>query len=138
MLVEGGRYVIAGAAATVVNVGVFALLRRTHAFSILCASTAAWILSVLAAFLLNRFFVFRSNATEAAGAISQAHKKRSGGLVELAEFFAARVFTGGMDVALTFLGAEILLLHELGVKIAVNALVVACNYLVAKFWIFKS
>ena len=118
-------YIFWGALTTLVNIAVFYLLRRMAVLPLLGANLAAWVASVVFAFASNRRFVFASRSR---GFLPVA--------AELCRFFASRAFSGLLDMALMYLLARRLALAELPVKIAVNALVVAINYLTSLLFVF--
>ena len=118
-------YVFWGALTTLVNIAAFFLLRRMVALPLLGANLAAWVASVLFAFASNRRFVFGSRSR---GFIPVAS--------ELARFFASRAFSGLLDMALMYSLVARLAFAELPVKIAVNVLVVAINYLTSLLFVF--
>ena len=118
-------YGIFGVLTTVVNVVVFALLRKAGVM-LDVAVAAAWVLSVVFAFFTNRTFVFAS---------SSHHVLR-----ECAAFFAARIFSGVVDVLLMHFLAGRLFTGQAGesvLKVAVNVIVIVLNYVASKFWVFS-
>ena len=119
-------YGIFGVLTTVVNVVVFALLRKVDVM-LDAAVIVAWLLSVVFAFFTNRTFVFAS---------SSHHVLR-----ECAAFFAARIFSGAVDVLLMHFLAGRLFTDQAGetaLKVAVNVIVIILNYVASKFWVFSS
>ena len=119
-------YGIFGVLTTVVNVVVFALLRKVGVM-LDAAVVAAWVLSVVFAFFTNRTFVFASTSPHV--------------LRECAAFFAARVFSGAVDVLLMHFLAGRLFAGQAGeivLKVAVNIIVIVLNYVASKFWVFPA
>ena len=119
-------YLFFGGLTTLVNiVSYFALTRFCH-LEIPSATVIAWILSVVFAYITNRKWVFESSAT----GFSKTSK-------EIAAFFAARLFSGALDLGIMFLFVKILGLNDLIVKILSNVLVVILNYFFSNLFIFK-
>lgn len=119
-------YIFWGALTTLVNVASFFILRRIALAPLVAANFSAWVLSVLFAFYTNRRFVFQSRA-RGVGSVSR----------ELAMFFASRIFSGALDMALMYVLVAVLYIEELPVKIAVNVIVIAVNYLTSLLFVFR-
>lgn len=119
-------YIFWGILTTLVNVASFFLLRKIALAPLVAANLCAWVLSVLFAFYTNRRFVFRSS-TRGPGPVSR----------ELAKFFASRIFSGALDMALMYAFVAMLLVEELPVKVAVNILVIVVNYLTSLAFVFR-
>lgn len=79
------------------------------------------------AYLTNRKWVFHSQAS--------TFKEYAS---EIASFFAARIGTALLDMAIMFIFAEQMHLNSMVIKILANVVVVIVNYVASKFWIFKS
>lgn len=118
------RYIFFGGLTTLVNVGVFFLLRRFTPIPRDVANTISVVISILFAFVTNSAFVFHSQA-EGIG----EH------LMELAKFFGARVLTLVIEVGgvhwLAVAG-----MNEMAAKIITQFIVIALNYLFSKFLVF--
>ena len=82
-------------------------------------------MSVLFAFFTNKLIVFESKGNGI---------KRF--LWEILTFFGARALTGVLDTAIMVVFVDILSLHDIGVKVASNIIVIILNYIVSKFVIF--
>jgi len=127
-------YLFFGVVTTLVNFAVyFALTHFGMATGV--ANIIAWAVSVLAAYITNRRWVFESDS---AG---------KGAVREFVSFVGCRVGTGVMDeifmiVGVDWLGPKLVMparlrLWEIGVKIFSNALVIVLNYVFSKILIFK-
>lgn len=136
-------YILFGVLTTAVNVCVFSLLRAARV-PLTVSVAAAWGISVAFAFVTNRSFVFRP----AAGAPAQhndAEKTdvRRAVLREAGLFFAARVFSGTVDVVLmaAFSGRAALGTNtqagETVLKLLANVIVVILNFILSKAIVFK-
>lgn len=126
-------YVAFGALTTVVNIvsylPLYKLLLITGfgaAAANIISNTAAWILSVLFAFVTNKRFVFRSK-TESAGAAAR----------EFALFVGARAASYVVDMGGMLLLVNLLGMQNAVAKIFTNVLVVIINYFFSKRVIFN-
>ncbi len=119
-------YIFWGVLTTLVNIAAFFLLRRIALAPLVAANFSAWVFSVLFAFYTNRRFVFRSSV-RGSGPVSR----------ELAKFFASRIFSGALDMALMYVFVAVLLVEELPVKVAVNVIVIVVNYLTSLAFVFR-
>ncbi len=118
-------YAFWGVMTTAVNVVAFFLLRSVLFLPLMPSNLVAWALAVIFAFATNRAFVFASDRRGFA-AVS----------AELARFFASRLFSGVLDMALMWLLADALALPEVPVKVAVNLVVIAVNYVTSLAFVF--
>jgi len=118
-------YVFWGVATTLVNIAVYALC-RAPGIPVTAATAIAWVASVAFAFVTNRRFVFGSMSSGL------------GIARECALFFASRLFSGLVDVALMFLLVNLSALPELPCKVASNAVVIALNYILSLFLVFRA
>ncbi|MGG4212123.1 GtrA-like protein [compost metagenome] len=119
---ETVNYIFFGVLTTLVNIFVYFLLTHLFIIDFRIATSIAWIVSVLFAFITNKKYVFKSNN----------HVFR-----ELLLFFTARIASYAID-----LGGMILLVYLFHIddgvaKIWVNILVIVLNYFLSKFLIFK-
>lgn len=137
-------YVIFGVLTTLVNIVVYGVMYGVG-FSNMSATVAAWVLSVLFAYITNKLFVFgsRTFATKVL-------------VTEMVSFFLCRLATGIMDMAIMYIFVDMDILNmmtfqlnpKLGnieltvgfhmiVKILSNVLVIILNYVASKLIIFK-
>lgn len=118
------RYIFFGGLTTLVNVGVFFLLRRFTPIPRDISNTISVVIAILFAFVTNSAFVFHSQAKGV-----REH------LMELLKFFGARVLTLVVEVGgvhwLAVLGMD-----EMVAKIATQFIVIALNYVFSKFLVF--
>lgn len=119
-------YVFFGGLTTLVNIASFYVLERTLGVSTVPATGAAWILSVLFAYVTNRRWVFESK-----------ENSRRGILREMGSFFLFRLLSGLMDVGIMYVCADLLGWNSLAVKVASNILVIIVNYIASKLVIFR-
>ncbi|MEL7647196.1 MAG: GtrA family protein [Sedimentibacter sp.] len=114
-------YLAAGILTTIVNFAVY------YALIFMCvdykaANTAAFLVSVIFAFAVNKKYVFLSN---------------KGIWEELARFFAGRVFTYLLDIGTMIVLVELLGVGRYEAKVWANGVVMVSNYVISKFWIFR-
>ncbi|KRM55108.1 GtrA family protein [Lacticaseibacillus sharpeae] len=118
------RYLIVGGLTTVINVALFYLLFQIH-LSWFWANLAAWLASVMFAFVANKWLVFGQNDG------GRGTLLREGVL-----FFGLRGASLLADTAILFVGINLLAAPVLGVKIVDQVVVIALNYVFSKL-IFK-
>ena len=119
-------YLIFGGLTTLTNFLSYFLLAHVLRLPTVAATIAAWVLSVLFAYVTNKRWVFESR------------RRHWGALLrEAAAFFACRAFSGLLDVLIMWVCVDWLHWNDLVVKIASNVLVIVLNYLFSKLWIFK-
>ena len=121
------NYVICGGIATVINIGVFAILNWLLGENLyLISNIVAIIASVLFQYFSNKFFVFeRKNLS----------KKET--LIEFGKFISARAVTAVLDMIIMWIGVSLLNLNEILMKIITNIIVIILNYVFSKFFVFK-
>ena len=121
-------YLIVGGLTTLVSLAayygcVLIFLDPRSPVQLQTANVLSWIASVTFAYFANRRFVFRS-------------RNRSI-LREAALFYAGRVGTLLLDMAVMFLGVTVLGQNDKLVKLADQVVIVAANYVVSKLFVFK-
>lgn len=99
---------------------------NTKIILILFATAFAWIVSVFFAYYTNRIFVFKSKISDKAGVRK-----------EFAQFVAARMVTGLMELVLMFVFCSLLNMGDTVAKLICNVVVIVTNYILSKIWIFK-
>ena len=123
------RYVFFGALTTAVSLGVYFLCTGTFLdpkdpLQLQLANVLSWIAAVSFAYVTNRRFVFGSRNRNV--------------LKEAAAFFLSRLGTLGVDMGLMFLGCTVLKLDDRLMKLFVQAVILAANYLLSKFLVFRA
>ena len=122
------NYLIVGVLTTVVSLVVYYGLTLTvldpeQAVQLQAANVISWIAAVVFAYFANRRFVFESRSKNM--------------LKEAAAFFAARLSTLLLDMALMFLLVTLLKCNDKIAKLAVQIAVIVANYVLSKFLVFK-
>ena len=116
---EAARYLFFGACTTLVNILCFSLL--THCgLHYQPANVLSWVAAVSFAFITNKYLVFHS-------------RREASWRGELVRFFAARIATLLMELALMQLFVEMLCWEMTLSKLLVQVLVIAANYLLSRF-----
>lgn len=124
-------YLFWGVVTTIVNLASYQWLSTGLHWNFEVATVIAWFLSVLVAYFTNKVWVFNSPYTTVKAFI-----------VEICQFFFYRGLTLLLDMAIVFVGVQLMGFRDpLGqfiVKFVDNVLVVVANYFFSKWLIFKS
>ena len=110
----------------ILNTVVYAVLYQQLGVSNVTSTAVAWLAAVIAAYLTNRVWVFESKA-EGFGPLAR----------EFAAFLSCRVATGLADIAIMYVGVDLLRMQPILMKLLANVVVIVGNYLASKFFIFK-
>ncbi len=119
-------YVVFGVLTTAINIAVYALCYRVLRLPNVPSNVVAWILAVLFAFVTNKLYVFESKSLE-----------RGTVMRELLSFVGARLATGLLDLAVMFVGVDLLHGPDLVFKVGSNVLVIILNYVLSKLIVFR-
>lgn len=119
-------YLFFGGVTTVINIGSFGVMATYWHWNYQVATIIAWILTVIAAYLTNKVWVFGSHYTTFMAFIR-----------ELTSFFFFRGLTLVIELLIMYVGVSILHGNLLFVKLVDNIIVIAANYLFSKVYIFK-
>lgn len=119
-------YVFFGVLTTLVNVIVYWLMAHILQFGTMASTVIAWAIAVFFAYVTNRRWVFRSDASSRAAIIR-----------ELIRFFVCRLATGAIDWIYMYVFVDILHLHDVIMKASANILVIVLNYIASKLIIFR-
>ena len=121
------NYIICGGIATVINIGVFAILNWILGENLyLFSNIIAIIASVLFQYFSNKFFVFERK---------KLGKKET--FIEFGKFISARAVTAILDMVIMWIGVSLLNFNEIIMKIITNVIVIILNYVFSKFFVFK-
>lgn len=118
-------YLLFGGLTTLVSVGSFALFVGLG-LNELVANVLSWILSVLFAYVTNRTWVFEQKADTTGGVLREA-----------ASFFGGRLATLGVEEGLLAVFITWRGWPPVPVKIGATVIVVALNYVISKFLVFR-
>ncbi|MDP4113369.1 MAG: GtrA family protein [Bacillota bacterium] len=114
-------YIIMGVFTTIVNIASFYILVEIMNVDYKAATVAAWILSVLFAYITNKLYVFQQ----------KTHDLQSL-LKELTAFFSVRVLSLGIDLGMMIILVGQFNTNETLAKILDNAVIVVVNYVASK------
>jgi len=120
------NYLLFGVLTTIVNIASFAVFDKGLGLDYKVATTIAWVLSVIFAFVTNKLYVFYS--------------KSIGGKSVFREFISFLFFRGlsyVLDIASMIILIDFVKIDSLLAKIAANVMVVVFNYFASKYIIFK-
>lgn len=122
------NYLIVGVLTTVVSLGtyygsVLTFLDPQSAIQLQIANILSWIAAVTFAYFTNRKYVFES--------------KERNMLKEAGKFYASRISTLLMDMAIMFVGVTWLGFSDKIMKLVVQVVVTIANYVISKFLVFK-
>ena len=120
------RYLFFGVLTTLVNIGAF-LLFTSISIDYKIANTIAWIVSVLFAYITNKWFVFAPSRSDKGGALK-----------EFLFFLKYRFFSYIIDILAMVVLIDVIHVEESTSKIIVNILVIVFNYIASKYIIFKT
>ena len=118
-------YLIFGVLTTLVNWVVYAAMVKVH-IDYRIATAAAWAVSVLFAFIVNKIFVFQSYNLRPAYVMK-----------EITSFVACRAVSGVMEMVFMIVMVSWIHMDEYISKIAVSVIVVVVNYVFSKLFIFR-
>ena len=123
---NGANSIIFGIITTVVNFTVYFSLQNFACLSATVSNIIAWIASVIVAFVTNKIFVFKSNDWSWKATVSESLR-----------FFGSRVMTGVLETAGIYITVDFLHLDGNIMKWLIGILVVLCNYLTGKIFVFR-
>ena len=119
-------YLFFGVVTTVINYAVYLPLYNYAHLSAAVSNAIAWAVSVAAAFVTNKPFVFHSNDWSAPVV-----------LPELGKFVGCRVGSGLAETAIVFVTVDLLRWNGNVMKLLTSVLVVILNYIASKLLVFK-
>lgn len=123
---ETVSYLVFGVLTTLVNMAVYGICYNEFGIPNLVSNAIAWVAAVLFAYVVNKWFVFRSRHTTARETAR-----------EFALFVGARLLSFGIDELSMWLMVDCLHINSGVSKIAVNVIVLIMNYFFSKWIIFK-
>ena len=119
-------YLFFGVLTTVINIVVYALLRMTD-MPVQVSYWLAWFITVLAAYLPNRKWVFNSQASTPREYFD-----------EIVKFYVARLATGLIGSGIMIIGVNWLHQNDMLWNIIQNVFVIVTNYVLSKLVIFRA
>ena len=118
-------YVIFGVL-TIVNLIAYYLFSNIININYLISNAIAWIISVVFAYITNKFFVFNSS-----------YINKDVIIEEFIKFMNCRLISGLSEVVLLFLFVDLLLMNDIVAKLIIGVLVALINFIFSKVFIFK-
>lgn len=119
-------YLFFGVCTMILNTVCYTVLYELLEVPNVPSTVIAWLAAVIVAFVTNKLVVFES-------------RERAGkGLFELVSFFGCRVATGLLDVGIMWIAVDLLSGNSVLWKLVSNVIITVLNYIVSKFFIFKS
>ena len=119
-------YVIFGILTTIVNLIAYYLFSNIININYLISNAIAWIISVVFAYITNKFFVFNSS-----------YINKDVIIEEFIKFMNFRLISGLSEVVLLFLFVDLLLMNDIVAKLIIGVLVALINFIFSKVFIFK-
>lgn len=119
-------YMVFGAGTTLVNIVTYYVMYDLLSAPNVPSDIAAWITSVLFAFVTNRRYVFEQTDN------SVRRLAR-----DFVSFVGCRLATGVLDVFIMYLSVDVMGWNGLVWKMISNVIVVVLNYIASKYFIFK-
>lgn len=119
-------YLIFGGLTTLTNFVGYVVFARVIRMDLMVANGLALALSILFAYITNKIFVFESK--------TETWKE---GVQEFVSFIACRLATAVLDMFLMYVTVSLLELNDLFMKLIVNVVVIALNFVFSKLIIFK-
>ena len=130
-------YLIFGVLTTLVNWVVYAAMVKVH-IDYRIATAAAWAVSVLFAFIVNKIFVFVSKSSSWKEVWIESYNLRPAYVMkEITSFVACRAVSGVMEMVFMIVMVSWIHMDEYISKIAVSVIVVIVNYVFSKLFIFR-
>lgn len=120
------KYLIIGILTTVINYIAFVILVNSFKLEMHASNIIAWIISVIFAYFTNKLFVFESKSFKPNIIIK-----------EISTFGAARIFSLLLEELILYVFVNKLGMEKLIIKLIANVIVIAVNYVLSKFIIFK-
>ena len=119
-------YVIFGILTTIINLTAYYLFSNIININYLISNAIAWIISVVFAYITNKFFVFNSS-----------YINKDVIIEEFIKFMNCRLISGLSEVVLLFLFVDLFLMNDIVAKLIIGVLVALINFIFSKVFIFK-
>lgn len=119
------KYIFFGVLTTLINYVVYFQGISLIKINYLLANIIAWIVSVVFAYITNKYYVFEKKDNTIYILIK-----------EIFLFFSARIISVIIETSILFIGIEIINVQSYIVKIIASVFVVVINYFFSKYFIF--
>lgn len=121
---EMARYIIAGICTTLVNIGIFSVLKYGTGMRMQMVNIISILAAIAFAFVINKKFVF-------------CKKSRDGLGKELLSFCSMRMISMGIEVLGMYGFTELSSVPDLAAKVVLQMIVIGMNYMISKLYIFR-
>ena len=119
------RYIVIGLLTTILNILIYYVCSTWLNIYYIFSTLIAWVLAVIFSFFANRKFVFKRE------------KEKKLILKEFNVFWIFRYLTGLIDVAIMFIGVNLLKRNDTETKIISNIIGTILNYIITKYIVFR-
>lgn len=119
-------YVIFGILTTIVNLISYYFFSNIININYLISNTISWIISVVFAYITNKFYVFNSK-----------DKKKDVMVKEFIKFVNCRLTSGVIEILLLFLLVDMMKVNDIISKLAIGVIVVVLNFIFSKIFVFQ-
>lgn len=119
-------YGIFGVLTTIINIVCYQVLYSQVHISNIVSNIIAWVIAVAFAYVTNKIWVFESKSLEPKVLFAEIWK-----------FVTCRLATGALDLAIMYIGVDLIHGPSMILKIVSNVIVILLNYVASKIIIFK-
>lgn len=119
-------YLVFGVLTTLVNIVTYVLITKLMNLDYKFATTIAWVVSEVFAFITNKIYVFNSNEMAVHTLVR-----------EFSSFLFFRLATYLIDLGMMIILVEWARINDIIAKIVANIIVVIINYIASKYFIFR-
>ena len=119
-------YVIFGILTTIVNLISYYFFSNIININYLISNTISWIISVVFAYITNKFYVFNSK-----------DKRKDVMVNEFIKFVNCRLTSGVIEILLLFLLVDMMKVNDIISKLAIGVIVVVLNFIFSKIFVFQ-
>ena len=119
-------YGIFGVLTTIINIVCYQVLYSQVHISNVVSNIIAWVIAVAFAYVTNKIWGFESKSLEPKVL-----------LAEIWKFVTCRLATGALDLAIMYVGVDLMHGPSMMLKIVSNVIVILLNYVASKIIIFK-
>lgn len=119
-------YVIFGILTTIVNLISYYFFSSIININYLISNTISWIISVVFAYITNKFYVFDSK-----------DKRKDVMVKEFIKFVNCRLTSGVIEILLLFLLVDMMKVNDIISKLAIGVIVVVLNFIFSKIFVFQ-
>lgn len=124
---EAISYIFFGVLTTIVNYCVYFLFTVNFQTNYFIANIVSWIISVVFAYITNKFFVFNLTTLKLLEILK-----------ELIYFISTRIISLIIEILILYLFVDLIGISDAIVKLFAGIIVIIFNYFFSKFFVFKS